>query len=120
MYVDASGEGYSQAGGWSRRVQGDEFRVDLAEGRERLTEVAMSAVGVFPQGDDAARGDMSELGEAYDRLPLEVQRCVCVMMDHRELAEQYGGTSPQARAAREVYAAMRQDLFTASRHPAIF
>ena len=76
-----------ELGGLAGRIEARAAEIAAASG---LEGVALYATGV--------------LGE-YEMLLTEEQRAVGIMVDHAEISVAYGFNSPQAKCARNVYAA---------------
>ena len=97
QYMCAAGVGLGEdtANAW-RNPDPDALYVELDGMGERFIDMALAA---DPEADAAP------LAAAFDSLPIEAQRGACVMADYHALAATLGSTSPQAKLAREVYAA---------------
>ena len=87
----------------------DEMYVSLDGMSERFANLAFNATDETQAS--AAR-------DAFESLPIEAQRAACIMADYDVLATELGATSPQAKFAREAYAAAVFDADNISRRAA--
>ena len=106
MYAGSLGVGYTE--NWSRNLSAAALHVDTSLALNRLMDRAVASVGV-ETGTTKATEVMAAVKEQYEAMPPELQRCACIMMDHDQLAAEYGKSSPQAKMCREVYAAAMVD-----------
>ena len=86
-----------------RMARGGSLAVDTSTCHERLTERLSDLAGVAHDETIAV-----VLG-AYEGMPPELQRAVCLMVDYDDIAAELGATSPQATLTRELYAAAMVD-----------
>mgnify|MGYP003941231743 CR=1 FL=1 len=91
-YASAAGAKYDSA----ELPEFDEMYVSLDGMSERFANLAFNATDETQAS--AAR-------DAFESLPIEAQRAACIMADYDVLATELGATSPQAKLAREAYAA---------------
>ena len=84
-------------------ARGGSLTVDTSACYERLTERLSDFAGMAHDETIAAALD------DYEGMPPELQRAVCLMVDHDDVVAELGATSPQATLTRELYAAAMVD-----------
>ena len=111
-YVEAAGAGYeptAACGGVDSLSTASPMPaalyVNVHQMEHRFAQLALAA---FP-GEEDAEAAAAEASAAFSRLDEMQQRAACILADHTLFATTYGTTSPQARTARETYAAARLD-----------
>ena len=97
MYADAAGVSFGDR--WSARMPASDLAIDLTAGAAQLAACVTCDETTYPATL------IPEYGQACE----EIRRCACIAMDHDVLASEYGATSAQVKACRQMYAAASLD-----------
>ena len=73
--------------------------IDMEGASERMLNRAVLAGVVHGDGDEV------QFREEFDSMDLSLQQAAMISADHSTMCDEYGSTSPQAKCAREIYAA---------------
>ena len=110
-YAEASGAGFDLHSPLVRGLPDSAFFVETERGADKLEEmVCLQFAAVHetgPEGPSEYELDayVADVKAEYYALDDSVQRAAMIMLDHTALVSEFGSTSPQAKMAREMYAA---------------